>query len=128
MLVERIGKLRPAALERLLTPAELVYCRGHAASSGHVNERIAGRFAAKEAILKALGTGLGRGVRWHHIEILPDAHGAPRAHFSGAVAKRLDAQGATHCHLSISHQGGFAVAFAVLESETMSCHAREKAS
>jgi len=124
VLVERIGKLRPATLARLFTPAELAYCRRHAAA----DERIAGRFAAKEAILKALGTGLGRGARWHHIEILPDAHGAPRARFAGAVAKRLAAQGATRCHLSISHQGGYAVAFAVRESDTVPPRAREKVS
>jgi holo-[acyl-carrier protein] synthase len=112
VLVERIRKLRPAAVTRLLTPAERRYCRGYAASE----ERVAGRFAAKEAILKALGTGLSGGITWRQIEILPDAHGAPRAAFSGALAKRLRARGATRCHLSISHQGGYAVAFAVFET------------
>jgi holo-[acyl-carrier protein] synthase len=110
--VERIRKLRPTAVTRLLTPAEERYCRRHAAAE----ERIAGRFAAKEAILKALGTGLGGGVTWRQIEILPDAQGAPRAKFSGTVARKLKALGATRCHLSISHQGGYAVAFAVLEA------------
>jgi holo-[acyl-carrier protein] synthase len=108
--------MRPAAAQRfvtrLLTPAEARYCRGYAATE----ERIAGRFAAKEAILKALGTGLSGGVTWRQIEILPDGRGAPKAVFSGAVARRLRALGATRCHLSISHQGGYAVAFAVLEA------------
>ena len=114
--VERIRKLSAAAAQRLtrriLTPAEEKYCHKHAAAE----ERIAGRFAAKEAILKALGTGLGGGVTWRQIEILPDAQGAPRAAFSGAVARKLKALGATRCHLSISHQGDYAVAFAVLEA------------
>lgn len=110
--VERIRKLRPAAVARILTPAEEKYCRGHVAA----HERIAGRFAAKEAVLKALGTGLGGGVSWRQIEILPDKLGAPRAAFRGAVAKKLRALGATRCHLSISHQGDYAVAFVVLET------------
>ena len=110
--VERIRKLRAAAVTRLLTPAEEKYCRAHADPA----PRIAGRFAAKEAILKALGTGLGSGASWKQIEILPDALGAPRARFSGAVARRMRALGATRCHLSISHESDHAVAFAVLES------------
>jgi holo-[acyl-carrier protein] synthase len=109
--IERIRKLRPSAVTRILTTAEEAYCRRHAAA----DERIAGRFAAKEAILKALGTGLGGGVTWRQIEILPDEKGAPRATFTGALARKIRALGATRCHLSISHQGDYAVAFAVLE-------------
>ncbi len=111
----RIRKLRPAAVSRILTPAEEAYCRKHAAA----DERIAGRFAAKEAILKALGTGLGGGVSWRQIEVLPDTLGAPHAQFSGALARKMKALAgpgnATRCHLSISHQGDYAVAFVVLE-------------
>lgn len=112
VLVERIRKLRTASVARLLTPAELAYCRRYDDPA----ERIAGRFAAKEAVLKALGTGLADGASWKHIEILPDARGAPQASFTGAVARRMDARGATRCHLSISHQGGYALAFVVLEA------------
>jgi holo-[acyl-carrier protein] synthase len=73
--------------------------------------------------LKALGTGLGGGVTWKQIEILPDEHGAPKARFSGAVARKLaalaaargDSQSATHCHLSISHDGDYAMAYVVLD-------------
>lgn len=90
-------------------------------------ERIAGRFAAKEAILKALGTGLGDGASWRDIEILPDDKGAPHARYTGAVADKIAALATripashvgatltTRCHLSISHQGDYAVAFVVLE-------------
>ena len=111
-LVARIRKLRPAAVARLLTPKERVYCDRHADAS----MRIAGRFAAKEAILKAMGTGLAGGIAWKQIEILPDAKGAPRATFSGAARRRLRALNATHCHISISHQGDYASAFAILEN------------
>lgn len=121
--IERIRKLRPAAVTRLLTPAEEAYCRRHVTADA----RIAGRFAAKEAILKALGTGLGDGAHWRDIEILPDEKGAPHARFHGAVAEKIDglaalassppgaSSHATRCHLSISHQGDYAVAYAVLE-------------
>lgn len=112
--VERIRKLRPAAISRLLTEAEENYCRAHADPF----ERIAGRFAAKEAILKAFGTGLAKGFSWKHMEILPDANGAPRVSFSGRMASHLKTwgeQGTTHCHLSISHDHDAAVAFVLLE-------------
>ena len=111
-LVARIRKLRPAAVVRLLTSKEQAYCNRHA--DAHM--RIAGRFAAKEAVLKALGTGLAGGITWKQIEILPDAKGAPHATFSGAARRKLNTLGATRCHLSISHQGDYATAFAVLEN------------
>jgi holo-[acyl-carrier protein] synthase len=96
-----------------MTAAEEKYCRTHADAA----VRVAGRFAAKEAILKALGTGLAAGASWKQMEILPDAQGAPRASFSGAIARRMRTLGATRCHLSISHEGDYAVAFAVIEAD-----------
>ena len=111
-LVARIRKLRPAAVVRLLTSGEQTYCNRFADAP----MRVAGRFAAKEAILKAMGTGLSGGITWKQIEILPDSKGAPHATFSGAAQRRLRVLGATRCHLSISHQGDHAVAFALLEN------------
>jgi holo-[acyl-carrier protein] synthase len=110
--VGRITKLRPAAIARLLTPRETEYCRRFK----NRQERTAGRFAAKEAILKALGTGLSSGITWHHIEILPDISGAPQATLTGAALERMSRLGATHCHVSISHQKKYAVAFAVIST------------
>jgi len=110
--IERVRKLSPKTIARLLTPKERAYCRRHADPS----PRFAGRFAAKEAVLKAMGTGLSGGISWHQMEILPDAHGAPKVKFSGAALQRMQKTGATHCHISISHQGEYAVAFAVLEN------------
>lgn len=111
VLIARIRKLRPAAVTRLLTLKEREYCKRYA----NPHERIAGRFAAKEAILKAMGTGLSSGIAWHQIEVLPDSSGAPHATFSGAALRRIKIMGATRCHVSISHQGSYSVAFAVLE-------------
>lgn len=109
--LERIKKLSPDAVGRILTESEAEYCNRFPAP----HERVAGRFAAKEAILKALGTGWSQGIGWHQIEILPNASGIPIVTFSGKALDRYRELGATHCHVSISHQGDYAVAFAVLE-------------
>ena len=111
VLVARIGKLRPAAVSRLLTAKEKKYCDRYA----NVHERVAGRFAAKESVLKAMGTGLSAGMAWREIEILPDAHGAPHVSFFGAALKCFKKLGATRCHISISHEKIHAIAFAILE-------------
>ena len=112
-LIARIRKLRPAVVKRLLTPKEEAYCRRYV----DPHARIAGRFAAKEAVLKAMGTGLSGGITWRQVEILSDAKGAPRVVFSGAANRRFHALNATRCHLSISHESEYALAFAVLESD-----------
>ena len=109
--IERIKKLAPEAVARILTPAEAEYCRRYAAT----HERIAGRFAAKEAILKAFGTGWSEGLGWGQIEILPDVSGAPLVTLSGAARAKMSELGATRCLVSISHQGEYAVAFAIIE-------------
>ena len=116
VLMARIRKLSPAAVTRLLTAREKKYCAKYGDASVHV----AGRFAAKEAVLKAMGKGLSEGISWHHLEILPDPAGAPRVKFSGAALAHFKKLNATRCHLSISHQGEYAVAFAVLESRLKS--------
>jgi holo-[acyl-carrier protein] synthase len=110
-LIARIRKLSPAAVKRLLTTQEQAYCGRYA----DPHARIAGRFAAKEAAMKALGTGVAEGIGWLQIEVLPDSKGAPQITFSGTARKHFDRLGATHCHISISHQGAYAVAFAILE-------------
>jgi holo-[acyl-carrier protein] synthase len=109
--VERIKKLPPEAVARILTEREAEYCNRHKPP----HERIAGRFAAKEAILKALGTGWAQGLGWQQIEILPDASGAPKVTLRDAALEKMRSLGATRCHLSISHQGEYAVAYALLD-------------
>ncbi len=109
--IERIKKLSPEAVDRILTEAEKEYCFRFA----NPHERIAGRFAAKEAILKAFGTGWSQGLGWNQIEIMPDANGAPKVTFSGLAFEKYQTLGASHCQISISHQGEYAIAFAILE-------------
>ena len=94
-------------LKRIFTDAEIAYCRGRAPN-------LAGRFAAKEAIMKALGTGI-RGVGWKDIEISRKESGAPYVLLHGRAARRADILGLKDVSLSISHSRDYAVAFVVLE-------------
>jgi holo-[acyl-carrier protein] synthase len=97
--------------KRLFTPGELAYCRGHADPMPH----LAARFAAKEAASKALGTGMAGGVGWTQIEVLQPGGRVPTLSFAGVALERFRSLGAEHSHLSLSHDGGIAVAYVVLE-------------
>lgn len=76
-------------------------------------DRLAGRFAAKEAVLKALGTGFGAGVAFTDVVISRAPGAAPQVRLSGGAAKAADALGVTAWRLSISHAGGLAMASAL---------------
>jgi holo-[acyl-carrier protein] synthase len=90
---------------RVLTDAEQRYC-------GRRPWRIAGRWAAKEAISKVLGLGV-RGVGWREIEILPNRAGAPQVYLHARAARRAEAMGLDAVTVSISHERNLAVAVAV---------------
>ena len=92
-------------LERVYTPAELDYC-------GKRAESLAGRFAAKEAVAKALGTGIGD-ISWREIEILGDEQNAPTLTLHGMAESRAKELGLTAWSVSISHSQSHSVAFAV---------------
>lgn len=100
--VERWGQ---RFLDRVYTPAEQRYCRGRP-------QRLAGRFAAKEAISKVLGTGV-RYVRWRELEILPDPRGKPVVLLSGRAAAVAERLGLGPISISITHTADLALAFAV---------------
>jgi len=97
-------------LERIYTPDELRYCRGRV-------PELAVRFAAKEAVSKALGTGLfGKwGVNWRDIEVLPDLRGKPHVILRGRAAERAEALGLREWAISLSHSKEFAVAMVVAQ-------------
>jgi holo-[acyl-carrier protein] synthase len=99
-------------LDRCFTPAEQSYC--HRSEKRHF-EHLAGRFAAKEAILKVLGTGWSGGIAWTDMEILPAASGQPTLQLSGEAAQIADRLGITHWHISISHIETHATASAIGE-------------
>ena len=77
---------------------------------------LAKRFAAKEAAVKALGTGIGNGISWQHIEVTNDELGAPHLRFSGEFASRCEARGITRAVVSISDEQHYAVATVILET------------
>lgn len=101
-----------AIMERLFTPDERSLCR----SRKDAASCLAARFAAKEAFLKALGTGLRDGISWLDLEVSNDPLGKPELTLSGKAAEQFQRNGLIRVHLSLSHDGGSAVAMVVLES------------
>jgi holo-[acyl-carrier protein] synthase len=107
--IERFGD---HFLRRIFTPNEIRYCE----SKANRAERYAARFAAKEAALKAIGTGWRGGVSWQDVEVGREPGGRPTLAFAGMAAKFAAALGATRCSLSLSHTAGHAIAQVILES------------
>ena len=100
-------------LDRIFTPAEQAYCERRA------QRRIthyAGRFAAKEAAMKALGTGWAQGVRWVDLEVRREPGQAPELHFHGVAGEIAARRSIARAHLAITHDAGIAVAVVVAES------------
>jgi len=102
----------PRFSERVFTPAERDYCEAKGAAAA---QSYAGRFAAKEAFLKALKTGWRGKITWHDIEILNDDQGVPMLNISGEASALFKATGATRAHISISHTTEHAVAHVLFE-------------
>jgi holo-[acyl-carrier protein] synthase len=92
-------------LRRVYTPEEVAFCRGRV-------PELAARFAAKEAVMKALGTGA-HGVAWREIEILPDRRGKPLIYLYGRAKDRADRIGLRALDVSLTHEREFAVAAVV---------------
>lgn len=100
--VERWGQ---RFLERIYTPGEVAFCRGR-------SERLASRFAAKEAVMKALGTGT-RGVGWREVEVVREPGEAPSIVLHGRASRRAQALGIESLAVSLSHSREYAVASVV---------------
>lgn len=99
---------------RVLTPGERELA---AKRQGRLAEFIAGRFAAKEAVSKALGCGIGKQVSLQHIEVLPDERGKPICTVDHAALQRLELDPAcTVIHLSITHTDSTAMAYVMVEN------------
>jgi holo-[acyl-carrier protein] synthase len=110
--IRRVLERHPGFADTHFTPWE----REHAAGLGEAKrfEFLAGRFAAKEAALKALGVGISGGVALAEVETGAAPSRAPLLRLSGAALRAAEEAGATQFQVSISHDGGFAVAFVVL--------------
>jgi holo-[acyl-carrier protein] synthase len=99
-------------LARIYTSEELVYARGRV-------PELAARFAAKEAVSKALGVGMRHlsrhGIGWHEVEVLSDLRGKPLLRLTGHAAELADQQGLTEWAVSLSHERDRALAFVVAQ-------------
>ena len=109
---EAIKRHGRAFLERIFTASEIAYCERHR----NRFERYAGRFAAKEAAMKALGTGWASGVRWVDIEVTRLESGKPTLTLHGATRQHADRQGVRRAILSITHSGNTAFAEVIFEN------------
>jgi holo-[acyl-carrier protein] synthase len=115
--IARLGALLDRYPERgaarLFAPEELADCEGRSDPI----ECLAARFAAKEAFLKALGTGLRGGISWPEIRLSNGAHGRPVIETRDRAAETLEALGPTSVHVSITHDAGVATAVVVIEAD-----------
>jgi holo-[acyl-carrier protein] synthase len=98
-----------AAPERIFTAAEMAYC----AAKPAVAEHAAARFAAKEAVLKAFGTGFGAGLRWTDVEVINDPAGRPVVRLHGAARTLAARRRLAALEISLSHTTALAIAHAV---------------
>lgn len=108
--LERLLFEQPAIASTIFTTRELAYCAGKRRRLEH----LAARFAAKEAVLKALGTGLGPGMAWTEIEVINALDGRPSARLAGAVAAFATQLGVTSLDVSLTHVAELAIAQVVL--------------
>ena len=107
--IERFGA---KFIRRIFTPEEIAYVERKA----HPYERYAARFAAKEAGMKAIGTGWRYGVTWHDFEVANLPSGKPTLRFHGAAAKIADRLGVRNVALSLTHTAQLGMAYVILES------------
>lgn len=108
-IADAIQRLGTPFLDRLFTRAELEYCQAQKFPALHY----AARFAAKEAISKALGTGIGEHAGWLDLEILRDPSGAPRVLLTGAAARFAEENRITTIQISLTHAKAYAAANAI---------------
>lgn len=110
--VDRLLRRHPRrARERLFTRGEVDHCTDARLPA----ESYAARFAAKEALFKALGTGWAGGAAWHEVEVLADAAGAPWLRLHGRTRRVADERGVRQMHVSLTHTRELAGAYVVLE-------------
>jgi holo-[acyl-carrier protein] synthase len=102
----------PRFVERVFTESERAYCNSKGAAAA---QHYAARFSAKEAALKALGTGWAGKIGWHDIEVRSNEKGAPRLEVKGGALEVMESLGATAIHVSLSHTTEHATAQVILE-------------
>jgi holo-[acyl-carrier protein] synthase len=119
--VERIEKVMQRDLgfrEKIFTPGEIAYCE----TKKHKYENYAARFSAKEAFLKAIGTGWRFGIRFGDIEVYHDELGKPFIRLSGKAEELMTSLSISKIHVSLSHLKEMATAIVIVEIETAGSH------
>jgi holo-[acyl-carrier protein] synthase len=111
-IAQSIARFGDRFLRRVFTEGEIRYCDAKA----NRIERYAARFAAKEAAMKAIGTGWNHGVAWRDIEVVRMPGGRPTIQFHGKAAEFAARLGAAHISLSLTHSKEYAIAQVILES------------
>jgi holo-[acyl-carrier protein] synthase len=106
-----IERLKDRFVFRVFTPGEQTFCNAHRDPIPHY----AVRFAAKEALFKALGTGWAKGVTWLDVEVQRERQDAPTMILQGEAQRLSAAMGAQKVHLSLSHSDQWAIAMVILE-------------
>jgi holo-[acyl-carrier protein] synthase len=118
-MIERHGEL---FITRVYTPREIRYCQRRKAATQH----FAGRWAAKEAVLKAVGTGWRRGISWRDVEICNVAGGKPIVVIRGGLREIADEMGIGQVLISISHCRSHATAYAIAIDRTPQAELEEE--
>ena len=110
--IERHGE---RFLQRVFTPVEIAYCQRHR----NAYERFAARFAAKEAAMKALGTGWRGGVTWRDFEVSNGASGKPDLNLTGKALEIYRSLGGARIAVSLTHADSYALAQVIIEGDDM---------
>ncbi len=113
--VDRIGKSVERFGERFLARIYTAHERAYAMRKANWAERLAARFAAKEAGMKAIGTGLTKGVSWQNFEVANEPSGRPTLRLSGVALKVADSMGVKRISVSLTHTKQMAFAVVILE-------------
>ena len=121
--VRQVLRRTPRFVERVFTPGERDYCERRGVGAV---QHYAARFAAKEAALKALGTGWSGGLAWQDIEVVSNAAGAPFVLFHNLALQLFERSGANAAHLSISHTNEHAIAQVILERRDVAPQATQE--
>jgi len=116
-----LARTGPRFAERILAPQE----RAEYAAAPRPAVFLAKRFAVKEAASKALGTGIAKGISWHHIQLCHNALGAPQLQFSGVAAELQRLQQIDQLHVSLSDEQDYVIALVILERSAHALSARE---
>jgi holo-[acyl-carrier protein] synthase len=111
-----LERYRERFVRRVFTEAEA----GYAGRSFREAERLAGRFAVKEEVLKAFGTGKSQGILWRDVETVRGPMGKPEVKLYNKANKYMKILKGSRIHVSITHDGGKAVAFVIIETEETS--------